>query len=153
MRVTRVPPRDFAFWAKSLRGQKLLHRCCYLFAIGLHDERPSTSSAWSKLSSFHVTVHRNWFRLHIQEVGFVFTLPSKQIFILWYTFEALHEIKQDLFSVHVLVSDRPLIQSDAINDCRININKNMTIFRRSRTKLTFGLEQFRPYNKEKLNKQ
>ena len=21
-RVTRVPPRDFAFWAKSLRGQK-----------------------------------------------------------------------------------------------------------------------------------
>ena len=27
----------------------------------------------------------------------------------------------------------------------------MTIFRTSRTKLTFGMEQCRPYNKEKLN--
>ena len=31
-------------------------------------------------------------------------------------FEALHRFKQDLFSLHVLVSDRPHIQSDAIND-------------------------------------
>ena len=29
----------------------------------------------------------------------------------------------------------------------------MTIFRTSRTKLTFGMEQCRPYNKEKLNEQ
>ena len=29
----------------------------------------------------------------------------------------------------------------------------MTIFRTSRTKLTFGMEQSRPYNKEKLNEQ
>ena len=25
-RVTRVPPRDFAFWGKSLRGQQLSRR-------------------------------------------------------------------------------------------------------------------------------
>ena len=29
----------------------------------------------------------------------------------------------------------------------------MTIFRTSRTKLTFGMKQCRPYNKEKLNEQ
>ena len=29
----------------------------------------------------------------------------------------------------------------------------MTIFRTSQTKLTFGMEQCRPYNKEKLNEQ
>ena len=29
----------------------------------------------------------------------------------------------------------------------------MTIFRTSRTKLTFGMERCRPYNKEKLNEQ
>ena len=29
----------------------------------------------------------------------------------------------------------------------------MTIFRTSRTKLTFGMEQCRPYNKEKVNEQ
>ena len=29
----------------------------------------------------------------------------------------------------------------------------MTIFRTSRKKLTFGMEQCRPYNKEKLNEQ
>ena len=27
----------------------------------------------------------------------------------------------------------------------------MTIFRTSRTKLTFGMEQYQPHNKEKLN--
>ena len=38
-RVTRVPPRDFAFWAKSLRGQKKKKRrksICITSADCLH---------------------------------------------------------------------------------------------------------------------
>ena len=55
----------------------------YLIAISFHEQHPSASSTFSKLFAWHVTVHRNLPRWHLEEISFVFLGPyNKRIVFL-----------------------------------------------------------------------
>ena len=49
---------------------------CYLATVDLHDQRPSTTSAWAKVIS-HVTVHRDYCWCQLKGIGFVSFRPDE----------------------------------------------------------------------------